>query len=64
MPYVTASVAIISVWLFLFSGDGLVNHILGPLAPNPTWFINPDLAMPSIAIFVTWKQLGSTSCCT
>ncbi len=58
VPYVTASVAIIGVWLFLFSGDGLVNHILGPLAPNPTWFINPVLAMPSIAIYVTWKQLG------
>src|SRR6185437_14808085 len=26
VPYVTASVAIIGVWLFLFSGDGLVNH--------------------------------------
>jgi multiple sugar transport system permease protein len=58
VPYVTASVAIIGVWLFLFSGDGLVNHILGPLAPNPTWFINPVLAMPSIAVYVTWKQLG------
>lgn len=58
VPYVTASVAIIGVWLYLFSGDGLVNHVLGPLAPNPTWFINPVLAMPSIAVYVTWKQLG------
>lgn len=58
VPYVTASVAIIGVWLFLFSGNGLVNHILGPLAPNPTWFVNPWLAMPTIAIYVTWKQLG------
>ena len=58
VPYVTASVAIIGVWLFLLSGDGLVNHILGPLAPNPTWLINPVLAMPTIAIYVTWKELG------
>ena len=58
VPYVTASVAIIGVWLFLFSGDGLVNQILGPLAPNPSWFVNPWLAMPTIAIYVTWKQLG------
>lgn len=58
VPYVTASVAIIGVWLFLFSGDGLVNQILGPLAPNPSWFVNPLLAMPTIAIYVTWKQLG------
>jgi len=58
VPYVTASVAIIGVWLFLFNQDGLVNQVLGPLAPNPSWFVNPTLAMPMIAIYVTWKQLG------
>lgn len=58
VPYVTASVAIIGVWLFLFNSTGLVNQILGPLAPNPSWFVNPWLAMPTIAIYVTWKQLG------
>ena len=29
------SVAVVAVWLFLFSGDGLVNQVLGPLAPGP-----------------------------
>ncbi len=58
VPYVTASVAVVAVWLFLFSGDGLVNNMLGPLAPNPSWLVNAKLAMPSIAIFVAWKQLG------
>ncbi len=58
VPYVTASVAIVGVWLFLFSGNGLVNQLLGPLAPDPTWLINPQWAMPSIAFFVTWKGLG------
>src|SRR5439155_26374109 len=58
VPYVTASVAVVGVWLFLFSSDGLVNHALGPLAPHPSWLINEGWAMPSIAIYVTWKQLG------
>jgi multiple sugar transport system permease protein len=58
VPYVTASVAVVGAWLFLFSGDGLVNEILGPLAPDPPWLINSAWAMPSIAFFVTWKQLG------
>jgi multiple sugar transport system permease protein len=58
VPYVTASVAVVGVWLFLFSGNGLVNQLLGPLAPEPTWLINPTWAMPTIAFFVTWKQLG------
>jgi multiple sugar transport system permease protein len=35
-----------------------VNHLLGSLAPDPTWLINKFWAMPSIAFFVTWKQLG------
>jgi multiple sugar transport system permease protein len=58
VPYVTASVAVVGVWLFLFSSGGLVNNAIGPLAPNPSWLINGFWAMPSIAIYVTWKQLG------
>ncbi len=58
VPYVSASVAVVGVWLFLFSGGGLVNQLLGPLAPDPTWLISPTWAMPSIAFFVTWKQMG------
>ena len=58
VPYVTASVALVAVWLFLFAQDGMVNEVLGPLAPDPSWLVNSALAMPVIAIFVTWKQLG------
>ena len=58
VPYVTASVALVAVWLFLFSKNGMVNQILGPLAPSPSWLVNSALAMPVIALFVTWKQLG------
>lgn len=58
VPYVTASVALVAVWLFLFSSGGLVNEILGPLAPDPSWLVNSGLAMPVIAVFVTWKSLG------
>ena len=58
VPYVTASVAVVGVWLFLFNSDGLVNSVLGPLAPDPSWLVNAGLAMPVIAVFVVWKQLG------
>ncbi|MGC5222428.1 carbohydrate ABC transporter permease [Micromonospora sp. DT81.3] len=58
VPFVTASVAVVAVWLFLFSSGGLVNNILGPLAPQPSWLVNSVLAMPTIALFVTWKGLG------
>ena len=58
VPYVTASVATIAVWLWLFSSNGLVNKLLGPLAPDPPFLINSTLAMPTIAVYVAWKQLG------
>jgi len=58
VPYVTASVALVAVWLFLFSTEGMVNQVLGPLAPDPSWLVNSALAMPVIAMFVTWKQMG------
>jgi len=58
VPYVTASVAVIGVWQWLFSSGGLVNSVLGPLAPDPSWLVNQFWAMPIIALFATWKQLG------
>lgn len=58
VPYVTASVAVVGVWLFLFQQNGLVNSLLGPLAPQPSWLVNSWLAMPTVALYVTWKQLG------
>ncbi len=58
VPYITASVAVVGVWLFLFNGAGLVNSLLGPIAPDPSWFVNSTLAMPLVAIYVSWKQLG------
>ncbi|MFE3517366.1 carbohydrate ABC transporter permease [Streptomyces sp. NPDC059166] len=58
VPYVTASVALVAVWQFLFGSDGFVNHLLGTHAPDPSWLVNSHLAMPMIAVFVTWKQLG------
>jgi multiple sugar transport system permease protein len=58
VPYVTASVAVVGVWLFLFNSDGLVNSVLGDFAPEPSWLVNSGLTMPVIAVYVTWKQLG------
>jgi multiple sugar transport system permease protein len=58
VPYVTASVAVVGVWLWMFNASGIINHLLGPLAPDPSWLVNSTWAMPIIAVFATWKQLG------
>ncbi|GAA2050266.1 sugar ABC transporter permease [Catenulispora yoronensis] len=58
VPYITAGVAVIGVWYYLFSQGGLINRLLGTLAPDPSWLVNSKLAMIVIALEVTWKQLG------
>jgi multiple sugar transport system permease protein len=58
VPYITASIAVVGVWYFLFSQSGLIDHLLGLWAPDPSWLINSKLAMVVIALEVTWKQLG------
>lgn len=58
LPYITASVAVVGVWLWLFHSGGLVDQVLGSWGPQPPWLVNPHLAMPLIAVYVGWKQLG------
>ncbi|WP_448058635.1 carbohydrate ABC transporter permease [Cellulomonas hominis] len=58
VPYITASVATVTVWLFMFSENGVVNALLGDNAPDPSWLVSSTWAMPMIAFYVTWKQLG------
>ena len=58
VPYVTASVAVVGVWLFLFNSRRPGQQGLGPLAPDPSWLVNSHLAMPRSRSSSTWKQLG------
>lgn len=58
LPYVTASVATLAVWFFMFNSGGVINSILGSLAPDPSFLANPLLIMPLIAVYVTRKSLG------
>jgi multiple sugar transport system permease protein len=42
-PSVTSSIAITTVWLFLFTASGAVNRIIGLFgAQGPNWFNRPD----------------------
>ena len=41
VPYVTASVAVVGRVAVHVQRHGLVNQVLGPLAPDPSWLINP-----------------------
>ena len=59
LPYVTSGAVIAIIWTQLYAGDGLLNGLLRALhLPPQEWLTSTTLAMPSIAIMATWKNVG------
>jgi multiple sugar transport system permease protein len=60
LPVIISGVVVTIVWNQLYGFDtGLINRILVSLGLNKVgWLINPLIAMPSIAIMATWKNVG------
>ncbi|GAB4373722.1 MAG: sugar ABC transporter permease [Calditrichia bacterium] len=60
MPVVISGVVVTFVWWQLYSFDaGLLNRLLVKLGLGKVgWLNDPKLAMPSIAIMATWKNVG------
>ncbi|MCS7220833.1 MAG: sugar ABC transporter permease [Anaerolineae bacterium] len=62
LPVVTSTIATALVWKWLYQPSlGLFNQLL-TLAGLPTqrWLLSPQLALPSIAIYSIWKNVGFT----
>jgi len=60
MPVVVSGVVITIVWLQLYSFDyGIINNLLSQIGlPRVPWLVSTRLAMPSIAVMATWKNVG------
>ena len=60
LPVVISGVVVTIVWSQLYGLDsGLLNRILISVGlPKVEWITNPNIAMPSIAIMATWKNVG------
>ncbi len=60
LPVVVSGVAVTIIWQQLYSYDfGVLNTILRSLGIGPVpWLIDSSVAMPSIAIMATWKNVG------
>jgi len=60
MPVIVSGVVITILWQQLYGFDnGMINRILAAVGISKKgWLINPDLAIYSIAIMATWKNLG------
>jgi len=60
LPVVVSGVVVTILWQQLYGFDsGLLNKILITLGFGKVgWLIDPKIAMPSIAIMATWKNVG------
>ncbi len=60
LPVVVSGVVVTILWQQLFGYEnGILNRLLTYLTlPRIGWLTDPDIAMPSIAIMATWKNVG------
>lgn len=60
LPVVVSGVVVTILWQQLFAFDsGLLNRMLTAVGVGKIpWLIDPDVAMPSIALMATWKNVG------
>ena len=60
MPVIVSGVVVTILWQQLLGYDsGLINRILMTMgATKIGWLVNPDVAIYSIAIMATWKNVG------
>ncbi len=60
LPVVISGVVVTIVWQQLYGFDmGLINRILTGLGLSRVgWLTDPKIAMPSIALMATWKNVG------
>lgn len=60
LPVVISGAVVAILWNALYATDvGLINTLLSRIGMPPVpWLTDPSLAMPAIAVMVTWKNVG------
>lgn len=61
LPHITATVAVAMIWLWIYnpSQNGLMNIVLGTLGIDPLPFLtDPDLALGAVILVTIWQGIG------
>jgi multiple sugar transport system permease protein len=60
LPVVISGAVVAILWGALYATDvGLINNLLVKMGLSPVpWLTDPTVAMPAIAVMVTWKNVG------
>ncbi|GAA1485550.1 carbohydrate ABC transporter permease [Brachybacterium fresconis] len=61
LPHVTATVAVAMIWLWIYAptGNGLANMALSALGlPQQAWLTDASLALPAVIVVTIWQGIG------
>lgn len=58
VPYVTSGVVVAVVFQWLYAPDGTINQMLAVVGTQINFLGSETLAMPAIAVMVSWKFVG------
>ena len=61
IPYISSSVALAAVFLFMFRSDGIVNSVIKSLfglTEGPKWMADPTLCKVPIILLLFWTAIG------
>jgi multiple sugar transport system permease protein len=59
IPYISASVAVSLMFMWLLANNGLLNQILASIGMEPVrWLTDPELALNSVIGVTIWKGMG------
>jgi multiple sugar transport system permease protein len=59
MPYITSTIAVTTIFMYLFVQDGIVTKLLTYLGfPNVTWHFDMQYTLPFMIILCIWTYIG------
>lgn len=58
LPVVTSLVLAGSIFVWIFSADGVWSKIMTPLGLGGSWLANPDLVVPAVVLTGVWSRFG------
>lgn len=59
LPLITTWAAVAIAWRYMYSLEGPINALIGPLGIDPIpWLSRPEWAMPAVIITITWKTMA------
>ena len=60
LPHIISLTAVSMIWLWIYSGNGLINELFGTFGLSPQrWLFETTTSLTAVSVMRIWKALGS-----